>query len=326
MTAMSDASIRAQMKSGNLILDGDETSAKHCSYEFHASRVVYGVSEEELTPTVIELSSPHADSVAMIQPSAVAWIRSKERVRVPVDHVGLWVQTNSLSRRGLLLLNSTLVEPGYEGYLCAHVVNLSSNVVSVGGSTIIAKLLFLALDSNALELVASSRYDKYDEHLDQLAASSSKSFLRVSELVPRLHSKLEETQKAAQLAAAEIEKAKLKAVEEAIQQVRAKVQEEIKAGSDKVSQLGNKWALQLAGGFAVAFVSVMAGVMWLYPQVRAIDLRTEQTIREIVRRETALLTPLQNSTASPVSPNAGTQAPTVAAPGGASASPPAPTP
>src|SRR3954469_21798969 len=107
MTVLSDLTIRQSMLRDELVLDGDVSQAKHCAYEFRARRVVYGGVTPEHTVRSIDLSRQGASS-AVVSPTAVVWVQSRERVKIPNDKVGIWIQTNSLSRRGLLLLNSTL--------------------------------------------------------------------------------------------------------------------------------------------------------------------------------------------------------------------------
>ena len=135
MSVLSDTTIRNLMQQQQLVLNGDTSSAKHCAYEFKAGRIVYGGIEAPAQQvSAIDLTSSPSQT-AVIPPSGVAWVRTTETVRIPQNMVGIWIQTNSLSRRGLLLLNSTLVEPGYEGPLSAHFVNLSSSPISLSSST-----------------------------------------------------------------------------------------------------------------------------------------------------------------------------------------------
>jgi deoxycytidine triphosphate deaminase len=49
----------------------------------------------------------------------MVWIRTRDKVKIPNDMVGFWWQTNTLSRQGLMLVNMSMVEPGYEETLLA---------------------------------------------------------------------------------------------------------------------------------------------------------------------------------------------------------------
>jgi deoxycytidine triphosphate deaminase len=272
MTVLSDSTIRRLMAANQLVLNGDAAFAKHCSYEFKAGRVVYGGLEPPaLQVTAIDLWSTPAQT-ATIQPSGVAWVRSRERVKIPSNIVGVWVQTNTLSRRGLLLLNSTLVEPGYEGNLSAHFVNLGSSPVSLSSATTIAKLVFVKLDTDATELIDSKPFGNYDAMIDDLAACSNRSFLRISELVPDL-SKASDT-----------------SVAEAKKQIGDFIEESIKDTKNDMAELKKETFYKVGGGFAVGLIVVAAVLFFLYPILRSIDVDSTDRITKVVAAKNTELT------------------------------------
>lgn len=264
MTVLSDASIRVLMGRGELIPNGDPGSAKHCSYEFKAGRVVYGgiVAPAQQVMAIDLCSTP--TQTAVIQPSGVAWVRSQEQVKIPANIVGIWVQTNSLSRRGLLLLNSTLVEPGYEGYLSAHFVNLGSSAVSLSSGTTIAKLLFVTLDADAAELVDSRPFGNYDAMIDGLAAASNRSFLRINELVPDLS-------KASEASVADAKKR--------IDDFAAGSLEEAKS---ELSALKRETFLKVGGGFVLGLALAFSFSLYLFPKFQDVDVDSTNRISRIV--------------------------------------------
>jgi deoxycytidine triphosphate deaminase len=110
MAVYSDRTIRSKLH--DLIIGGDANSATHCSYEFTASAVFKRSTSEEHKP----VARLPVDGVGVaIEPAELVWVIAKERVTIPNNMVGLWIQTQTLSRKGLLLLNTTLIEPGYSG-------------------------------------------------------------------------------------------------------------------------------------------------------------------------------------------------------------------
>jgi hypothetical protein len=112
------------------------------------------------------------------------WIRTLERVRIPHDLVGFWWQTNGLSREGLMLINMSMVEPGYEGDLACLFVNFGRSNVIINASTIIAKMVFQDLKGALIHPYGRGvpRTD-YDERLRKLAIEQPKSFLQVGDLM-----------------------------------------------------------------------------------------------------------------------------------------------
>jgi deoxycytidine triphosphate deaminase len=281
MTALSDRTIRERIERNELVIGGEPVRAKHCAYEFRAGRVVYGGTTPEHTVRSIDLTRPDSGT-AVIAPTAVVWIRSREQVRIPGDMVGMWIQTNSLSRRGLLLLNSTLVEPGYEGYLSAHLVNLGSQPVLVGPNDTIAKLLFLGLDGTATDLVSPAKYADYDPYLDSLAAASTTSFLRISELVPDIKLQIdnvlnEETRRG-------------------LQRFENELNQAVESARKKILDVERQTFTRIGGGFVLGFSLALAFLLWMLPYIRNLDVESETRIRDVVRKENeALLRKLQGS-------------------------------
>jgi hypothetical protein len=98
---------------------------------------------------------------------------------MPKNMVGLWIQTQTLSRQGLLLLNISLIEPGYQGPLSAVLVNFGKKNVIIKPDTKIAKILFQSLDTDANKLVGEWDSDDYDTDLQDLAANAPSTFLQL---------------------------------------------------------------------------------------------------------------------------------------------------
>jgi len=114
MTVLSDKTIKEMIEDNKLIPNGNVDNATHCSYEFTAVLMVRGSSHEEEEIT---------GSGVVIEPAQLGWIKAREEISMPPNMVGLWIQTQTLARKGLLLLNITIIEPGYKGPLSAVLVN-----------------------------------------------------------------------------------------------------------------------------------------------------------------------------------------------------------
>ena len=78
-----------------------------------------------------------------------------------------------LSRQGVLLLNISLVEPGYEGYLTTVLVNFGNKNVVISPTTTIAKVAFFIPSSTTFGYISPStpqncsernRYCSQDDH------------------------------------------------------------------------------------------------------------------------------------------------------------------
>ena len=170
MTVLSDKTIKKRIANNELVPNGNVASAEYCSYEFTAALMMCGGSHEAVKIT---------GSGVVIKPAQLVWIRARDEISMPAGMVGLWIQTQTLSREGLLLLNTTLIEPGYEGPLSAVLVNFGKKDVVIGPETKIAKVVFLTLDSEADKLVEKGDSKTYDAKLLDMAANAPTSFLQL---------------------------------------------------------------------------------------------------------------------------------------------------
>ncbi len=82
-----------------------------------------------------------------------------------------------------MLVNMSMVEPGYEGDLACLFVNFAKSTVVITSETPIAKMVFTELRGRVLSPYASQiTRQQYDAALRQLAVDQPKTFLKVAEL------------------------------------------------------------------------------------------------------------------------------------------------
>ncbi|MDT8303971.1 MAG: hypothetical protein RQ760_20990 [Sedimentisphaerales bacterium] len=177
MAVLSDKTIKDKIANNELIPNGKADNATHCSYEFTAELMLRGGSNQAK-----EITEPGIP----VEPAQLVWIRAREEISVPASMVGLWIQTQTLARQGLLLLNITLIEPGYEGPLTAVLVNFGNKKVIIRPDTKIAKVVFLTLDSKADKLVEKRDSKTYDAKLLEMAANAPTSFLQLESFLPNI--------------------------------------------------------------------------------------------------------------------------------------------
>lgn len=240
MTALSDGTISELIQQGKLVPKGDPECAVHCCYEFTADMLFRG----SLTQ-----GEPIGQTGAVIGPAELVWVRAKEQIAVPPDAVGIWIQTQSLSRQGLLLLNTTLVEPGYAGPLTAVFVNFGIRNVVLSETAKIAKVMFLRLDCDAKRLVGRVTQPEYDASILQIASNSPKTFLQVEQMLPNLE---RETGK------------RIEQMEQRSQELLATQKNELR---EDVNRHGLRWMGGLALGFVAASLSVWFAVGVVFPML-----------------------------------------------------------
>ncbi len=279
MAVLSDKTLRERIANNELILDGRPERATHCSYEFTAAKIIFGGSSEFRTIS---------ESGETVSPARLVWVRARETISVPPNMVGLWIQTQSLSRQGVLLLNISLVEPGYKGYLTAVLVNFGKKDVVIGPTTTIAKVVFLALDDHAIDEVKPSDSESYDGLILEMAANAPASFLRLESFLPQLKEQAEE---------------KLKFIDEQLTWKSEAIHKEAArsmgmAATQAKSEIANdlrgvlrgsvvRWWGSALLGFAAACGAVWFGVITLLPELIASHSNVDELVQRAMKVQEA---------------------------------------
>jgi len=266
MAVLSDKTLREKIANNELIFNGKPARATHCSYEFTAAKIIFGGSSEFKTIS---------ESGEMIPPARLVWVRARETISVPPNMVGLWIQTQSLSRQGVLLLNISLVEPGYEGYLTAVLVNFGKKDVVIGPTTTIAKVIFLPLDDDTIDKVKPSDSESYDGLILEMAANAPASFLQLESFLPRIEEKAEEKLKV-------IDEEAKRRVDRAATKVKSEIEKDLRGN---VKRLVLQWGGLGLSGFVLACGAVWFGVITLLPQLIASHSQVDELVQEAVERQ-----------------------------------------
>ena len=183
MSVLSDGELKARMGRGELVIGGDPDRASECSYSFVSGAAFLAGSHER----PIEFPGEANRAEVVVKPGQMIWIRTQEQVAIPHDLVGLWWQTNGLSRKGLMLVNMSMVEPGYVGDLACLFVNFGKCNVVIGHGAVIAKMIFLKIAGETVHPFADhTPRERYDERLRDLAMNQPTSFLQVGERMAEL--------------------------------------------------------------------------------------------------------------------------------------------
>ena len=180
---LSDTSIAAGLANGRFIEGGDQAFVGPCSYQFRAGKIFTGGEPVN----IVDWTVPPANAVFVIKPGAMVWIRMRERVSLPNNVCATWWQTNTLSKKGIMLINMSVVDPGYQGQLACLFVNFGKVSVPINPGTTVAKLLFHVIDHDVAHPFTGRTPDPlYDDDLYAVALAGPSSFLNVSQLSTEL--------------------------------------------------------------------------------------------------------------------------------------------
>ncbi len=188
MGVLSAKTIKEDIAAGKLVSSASLGMVSECSYQFRAGKIFTGGHSGQ----VIDWTDNADHGDFKIEPGAMVWIRMREGVTLPPDICAFWGQTNKLSRKGIMLANMSLVEPGYSGPLACLFVNFGKNTVVIRDDTPMAKLLFLRTDGTTAGSPVGVDLKSYDGDLRETAVNGAGSFLRLDELSTELNVKKQE--------------------------------------------------------------------------------------------------------------------------------------
>lgn len=155
--------IEALEDSPPLVSDGDGRPVSHetvqsASIDLHVGKV-YHRGRVVLEPNRDRRPTGFLASICRVSgrnrsysvpPGQMVIVETRERLTMPPDLVGIVTEPNYLVGKGLLLLMSGHVDPGYEGTLTVRLVNLRRNEYSLKvGEHILTSLFFRAAKSDA---------------------------------------------------------------------------------------------------------------------------------------------------------------------------------
>lgn len=282
MTLLSDQSIKALIQNQQLILNGKIEKVRHCSYNFCPDKVFHSSEDSENNFTDFGSDNGHK-AYDSVKPGEYVWIRMRELVKLPDNICAFWWQTNTLSRKGLLLMNMSIVEPGYEGPLSCLFVNFSRIPVAINPETSMAKLVFAKLDKVA-EIpsgkvgVSESAIAHYDEELYGEALARPATFLQVNEEIKRF-------QEDASQKIEDLKTLKDQMVANIRTETQQLTKDSIKEFSDNIPGAIRKYTVYAAGAIALlVFVSTISP--WIQ-QLFSPKLDIESQVSQQVKQELA---------------------------------------
>jgi deoxycytidine triphosphate deaminase len=309
MSVLSDATIRDQILSGNLVCSGNIDRIGQCTYGFVAGRIFPG----GLTTDSVEWSETSSNSEHyIIPPGGLVWIRTRETVIMPRNICGFWLQTNALSREGLMLVNLSVVDPGYEGPLSCNFVNFGRTPVIIGPETILAKMLFITTDAD-VEKPYGQIKDNYDLTLSKYAVQAPKSFMQVTELSAQVERSREQALELLESTKKDAYLATKKDLDEYLNVLKGSLKEQRDGEWKALNQDLSKY-FQKSLGFT-ALVFVLGALLWSFvPMLQGfiagkdINARINAAVEKEVARRAVLLLEQAGKAKPPQPSSAGTQA------------------
>ncbi len=158
-------------------------SIKNSSYKIRIGKLI-----EVGTGEIIDFSrKPY-----LLEPSKVVIFQSIEKINLPEDITASYSALYSISSKGVLLINSSMIEPKYSGALSGVLLNFSSKSIAITEKTEIAKLNFYKVSGDVSGFVSETIDD--NEYISRLVEKATnnyqKSFLNISGLEKDIESSI----------------------------------------------------------------------------------------------------------------------------------------
>jgi len=168
---LTNAEIINYLRNTNLIVFHSPECIKNCSYKVRIGQII-----EPQSGNILKLNGEGY----LLKPSEVIMIKSKEKFNIPDELTASYTASFSISSKGILLINASMIEPGYSGYLSAVLLNFSAQPISISLDQQIAKVNFFKLDQSSVPMIPEIIDDiKYINNLKENATRYHKSFLNV---------------------------------------------------------------------------------------------------------------------------------------------------
>jgi len=192
---LSDGQIKKRVASERLLEFHDPERIKYCGCELTLGKVVAPSTGEVLSLMAKPrnwLSNVLTTSKCfVIRPSETMILVTREKLNMPKDLCATYGQLNRLANMGLMILNTSIVEPGYSGPLSCVLVNFSSQKHALSPGDSIAKLNFHTVEGIPDELYNQAfSHDAYEQLVSKNSINLPKSLLDISGVEERVTDKV----------------------------------------------------------------------------------------------------------------------------------------
>lgn len=116
-----------------------------------------------------------------LKPNELVIFQTREKIRMPLNLSASYAALDSIAKQGVLLINASMVEPGYEGYLSGVLLNFSSRSFFISPNMEIVKISFSEVTGGVQDKL-HERIDDYTEQLQVKAQNYTQTFLDIDRI------------------------------------------------------------------------------------------------------------------------------------------------
>ncbi len=116
-----------------------------------------------------------------LKPNELIIFQTREKINMPLNLSATYAALDSVAKQGVLLINASMVEPGYLGYLSGVLLNFSSKSFFISPDMEIVKISFSEVTGGVQDKL-HERIDNYTEKLQEKAQNYTQTFLDISRI------------------------------------------------------------------------------------------------------------------------------------------------
>lgn len=116
-----------------------------------------------------------------LKPNELIIFQTREKIRMPLNLSASYAALDSVAKQGVLLINASMVEPGYEGYLSGVLLNFSSRSFFISPNMEIVKISFSEVTGGVQDKL-HERIDDYTRQLQIKAQNYTQTFLDIDRI------------------------------------------------------------------------------------------------------------------------------------------------
>lgn len=113
-----------------------------------------------------------------LKPNELIVFQTREKISLPLDLSASYTALDSIAKQGILLINASIVEPGYDGYLSGVLLNFSSRSFYIKPNMEIVKINFSRVSGDVDDKIHEDIPDYTEDLLDK-AKKYTQTFLDI---------------------------------------------------------------------------------------------------------------------------------------------------
>lgn len=216
---LSNKAIKKLVDSAKLVTNFQKEGLQYCSYKFHVGKIIvpsdgtvlessdlhkklnYWQKKLQYLSDLLSQQPKYGNNDAgfviknekyILRPREIVLFQTVEEVKMPKDVMAIYTSLNSIATRGIFLINSSTIEPNYEGPLSGILLNISNKDFEMSENMPIAKATFHRIEGEITNLPAISDKVESADYTDRLRKRAKKNYGRTFLSIKELGSEIED--------------------------------------------------------------------------------------------------------------------------------------